>query len=237
MMITYPGMRSCDIYLPSEGTDMYRWAVIACDQFTSQPEYWHNVERTVGDAPSTLRLMRPEVYLGQGDNGEQIVSAMKSYLDDGILVRRVEDGFVAVERETQSGKRLGLICALDLECYDFADGDHMIRATEDTVADRLPARVRIRSMAPVEMPHVMVLIDDPEKTVIEPVLGTVSEGDLLYDTDLMEGGGHIRGWSVTGESQKKMISDALYALLESSGGFLYAVGDGNHSLASAKRFW
>ena len=234
--ITYPGMSSCDIYLPSEDTDIYRWAVIACDQFTSQPDYWNRVIETVGDAPSALKIMQPEVFLDRGDNSDEICRRMQRYLDEEILVKRVEDGFVAVERTTQSGKRLGLICALDLECYDFRDGDHMVRATEDTVTERLPARVKIRRKAPVEMPHVMVLIDDPYRTVIEPVFDC-RDNSLLYDTDLMEDGGHLRGWAVTSEAEKQRISDALYALLEKSDGFLYAAGDGNHSLATAKMYW
>ena len=234
--ITYPGITSCDIYLPSEDTDIYKWAVIACDQFTSQPEYWNRVIETVRDAPSALKIMQPEVFLDRGDSSDEICRRMQNYLDEGILIKRVEDGFVAVERATQSGKRLGLICALDLECYDFRDGEHRVRATEDTVTERLPARVRIRRKAPVEMPHVMVLIDDPEKSVIEPVF-ECGDNRLLYDTDLMEGGGHLRGWAVTAEAEKQRISVALYALLEKSDGFLYAAGDGNHSLATAKMYW
>ena len=235
-MIRYPGIKSCDIYLPSEDTDVYRWAVIACDQFTSQPEYWNRVTEIVGNAPSALKIMQPEVFLDRGDRSPEICSEMQRYLDEGILVKRVEDGFIAVERTTHSGKRLGMVCALDLECYDFRDMNHMVRATEDTVTDRLPARIAIREKAAVEMPHVMVLIDDPDRTVIEPLFEN-TDSVMLYDTELMEGGGHIRGWAVTSESEKQKVSDALFRLLERSDGFLYAAGDGNHSLAAAKMYW
>ncbi len=235
--MTYPGISSTDIYLPAVGTDLHKWAVVACDQFTSQPAYWHQVEAIVGDAPSTLHLMQPEVFLEQGDRTDAVNATMHRYLQDGTLTRAVRDGFIVVERTTASGCRRGLIAALDLECYDFTTGTLLTRATEGTVADRLPPRVKIRQNAPLEMPHVLVLIDDPDRTVIEPILQRKCTETPLYDLDLMQGGGHLRGFAVEDDASKAAIADALNALYRKSDGFLYAVGDGNHSLATAKICW
>lgn len=233
----FPGIQPTDIYLPAKGVDLAKWAVVACDQFTSQPDYWHAVEVTVGKAPSTLRLIQPEVFLEQGDNTEKVNATMQQYLEDGTLQRAVKDGFIVLERETPSGKRLGLMVALDLECYDFTTGTLLTRATEGTVADRLPPRVKIRQNAPLELPHVLVLIDDPERTVIEPLVEAKRSGAPLYDIELMQNGGHLRGWAVEDEASKETLSKAVQALYDKADGFLYAVGDGNHSLATAKICW
>lgn len=235
--MNFPGLTPTDIYLPKSGTDLHKWAVVACDQFTSQPAYWHAVENTVGDAPSTLRLMQPEAFLEQGDNTAAVNATMQQYLDNGTLVPAVRDGFVVVERTTASGKRLGLMAALDLECYDFTTGTLLTRATEGTVADRLPPRVKIRENAPLELPHVLVLIDDPDRTVIEPLLAKQQTKTPLYDVELMQGGGHLRGFAVDSQEDKASLSAALNALCAKADGFLYAVGDGNHSLATAKICW
>ncbi len=235
--MNFPGIAPADILLPKQGTDFQKWAVVACDQFTSQPDYWHEVERIVGNAPSTLRLMQPEVFLEQGDHTAEVNATMQQYLDDGTLQVAVRDGFVVVERETESGKRLGLMAALDLECYDFTTGTLLTRATEGTVADRLPPRVKIREHAPIEMPHVLVLLDDPDRTVIEPLYAKKSAEKPLYDIALMQGGGHLRGWAVESEQEKEKLAAALTALHAKADGFLYAVGDGNHSLATAKICW
>lgn len=235
--MSFPGISSTDIYLPAKGTDLQKWAVVACDQFTSQPDYWHQVEAVVGEAPSTLRLIQPEVFLEQGDNTAKVNATMQQYLDDGTLVRAVRDGFVVVERTTESGKRLGLMAALDLECYDFTTGTLLTRATEGTVANRLPPRVKIRQNAPLELPHVLVLIDDPDRTVIEPLFTAKCGDQPLYDVELMQDGGHLRGWAVEDESGKASLAAALNALNAKANGFLYAVGDGNHSLATAKICW
>ena len=229
---SYPGLRPCQLYLPVPGTDLSKWAVVACDQFTSQPDYWARVETLVGDAPSTLRLILPEVYLREGRETAPIAGAMARYLADGTLRPAVENGFILTERTTASGTRLGLMAAVDLECYDYRRGDWLIRATEETVAERLPARVRIRQAAPLELSHVLLLIDDPQRTVIEPLRSRCDEP--LYDLELMEGGGHLRGWAVTDDGR---LSEALCALEQKADGFLYAVGDGNHSLAAAKLWW
>ncbi len=233
----FPGITASDILLPKVGTDLHKWAVVACDQFTSQPDYWHAVERTVGDAPSTLRLMQPEVFLEQGDHTAEVNATMQQYLDDGTLQVAVHNGFVIVERTTEAGKRLGLMAALDLECYDFTTGTLLTRATEGTVQDRLPPRVKIRQNAPIEMPHVLVLIDDPDRTVIEPLYEQKVNTTPLYDVELMQNGGHLRGFAVESEADKQALSKALFALCEKADGFLYAVGDGNHSLATAKICW
>ncbi len=233
----FPGIAPTDIYLPAPQVDGAKWAVVACDQFTSQPAYWHEVERIVGDTPSTLRLIQPEAFLEQGDNTDIVNATMRRYLDDGTLIRAVHDGFIAVERETPSGKRLGLMAALDLECYDFTTGTLLTRATEGTVADRLPPRVKIRQNAPLELPHVLVLIDDPNRTVIEPLIRKKQAETPLYDIELMQDGGHLRGWAVEDELSKAALANAMDALYQQADGFLYAVGDGNHSLATAKLCW
>ena len=205
-----------DILLPRVD-DMTKWSCIACDQFTAEPEYWREAERIVGSEPSTLRLMLPEAWLGVRDSAAEtrkIYAAMKDYVNRGIF-RTVEDSFIYVERTLPSGAvRRGLVGKLDLECYDWAPGSATpVRATEGTVESRLPARVEVRRGATLEMPHIMVFIDDPENAVIPSAAG----GEALYDFELMLGGGHIRG--------------------SPEGSVRFAMGDGNHSLAAAKRCW
>ena len=236
-MTAFPGIAPGSILLPKKGISPEKWAVIACDQFTSQPEYWLDVERIVGDSPSTLRLIQPEVFLKDGDRPEEVNAAMRRYLRENVLEERVKNGFVLTERTTPTGTRIGLVAALDLECYDFTTGKLLTRATEDTVADRLPPRVRIRRGAALELPHVLVLIDDPENTVVEAAYENKRSEDLLYDFDLMKNGGHLRGWKIEDEKGLSSLSLALNALNERANGFLYAVGDGNHSLATAKICW
>ena len=236
------------ILLPKKGTDLSKWAVIACDQFTSEPKYWEDVENTVGDAPSTLRMFLPEVYL-EKETPEQIDGRLSSitesinkYISEGIL-NELDPGFILLDRKTKvNASRLGLMLALDLEQYDFTPGNKSrIRATEGTVLSRIPPRVRIRERAPIEMPHIMVLINDPERTVIEPAFSALSmdESNLVYDTPLMMEGGHIKGYfTEAGSEVADGIISALKALLAASeDGFLFAVGDGNHSLATAKKHW
>lgn len=213
--------------------DMTKWSCIACDQFTAEPEYWREAERIVGSEPSTLRLMLPEAWLGVRDSAAEtrkIYAAMKDYVNRGIF-RTVEDSFVYVERTLPSGAvRRGLVGKLDLECYDWAPGSATpVRATEGTVESRLPARVEVRRGATLEMPHIMVFIDDPENAVIPSAAG----GEALYDFELMLGGGHIRGSRVTGEAAERLTA----ALEAPEGSVRFAMGDGNHSLAAAKRCW
>ena len=231
-------LRTAEILLPRRGVDLTKWAVVACDQFTAQPEYWRQAEALVGQACSTLRLTLPEAWLDEREARiPAIHAAMREYLADGTLVPAVRDGFVLVERRTPAGVRPGLVAALDLEAYDFRPGSRsLIRATEGTVLERVPPRVRVRAGAPVELPHVMMLIDDPRRTVIEPLLARRDSLRPLYDFELMLGGGHLRGWAVEGADAAAVFA-AVDALNTRSEGLLYAVGDGNHSLAAAKQCW
>ncbi len=221
-----------DILLPASA-DMTKWSCIACDQFTSEPEYWQEAERIVGTAPSTLRLMLPEAWLGIRDSAAEtrkIYEVMADYVNQDVF-RMVPESYIYVERTLPSGAvRRGLVGKLDLEGYDWAEGTATpVRATEGTVESRLPARVEVRRGAVLEMPHIMVFINDAENTIIPSAAG----GEELYDFELMLGGGHIRGSRVTGEAVR-----ALTARLDAMEGEIkYAMGDGNHSLAAAKLCW
>lgn len=229
------------LVVPSPGVDLYRWAVIACDQHTSEPDYWEEVDRIVGDAPSTLRLVYPEVYLGGEDAGERIASIrheMNRYLDEDV-VRELHSGFMLTVRSTPhvSGRH-GLLLAIDLDQYDFRPGAKtLVRATEMTILERLPPRVRIRRDAPMELPHVLVLIDDPE----DLVFGAIDRNSLdqVYSTELMLGGGRVTGYHLPSDSLDP-VTEALEELVgrsKSSHPLLFAVGDGNHSLAAAREVW
>ena len=231
-------VRGADILLPADGVSAEKWAVVAVDQYTSEPEYWRAVEETVGSAPSTLRLTLPEVYLAESDaRTPQMQNSMRAYLECGALEKKVENGYILVERVTESGARLGLMACLDLEEYDYATGSRsMIRATEGTVIERVPPRVKIRRGAPLELPHVLMLLDDPAMSALEPLYEKRASLAPLYDTPLMQGGGHLRGWKVDGEAARS-LEDALDALWERCGGLFLAVGDGNHSLAAARAYW
>ena len=224
-----------EILLPAHGLNYEKWAVVACDQFTAEPDYWHGVESFVGDAPSSLRIVLPEIYLeDRKQRIREIHGAMRVYLGNAVRVA-VADGFVLTRRQTSSGPREGLLACVDLEQYDFAPGSKsLIRATEGTVPERVPPRAEIRAGAPLECPHVMMLIDDPEHTVIEPAFD--DPGQELYNFDLMMGGGHVQGWALE-NGRALRVFEALARLHEKSDGLLYAVGDGNHSLAAAKQCW
>ena len=239
------GLYPADILLPRKA-DMTKWAVVACDQFTSQPEYWEAVEQEVGDAPSTLRLILPEAKLHDSDVADHIAdinATMQRYLDEGVFTE-YPGALFYMERTQADGKVCqGLIGMVDLEDYDFLPGSrHPIRATEGTVLERIPPRVRVREHASVELPHIILLIDDPEKTVIEPLDRDAMRP--LYDFELQQGGGHLKGWQLTKEQQlsaaKALAALADPARMERKYGvtddvLLYAVGDGNHSLATAKQ--
>ncbi|MDY0270288.1 DUF1015 domain-containing protein [Trichloromonas sp.] len=238
------------LLLPRADVDPTRWAVIACDQYTSQPEYWHEVERLTEGKPSTLHLIFPEVYLDEADGDARIAAingTMERYLAEGILEAQ-PPGFMLVERRTETGAvRTGLMVALDLEAYDYRPGStSLIRATEGTILDRLPPRIRVREKAPIELPHIMVLIDDPEMTVIEPLADR--DLPLAYDFSLMLGGGHLRGRRVSDPDAIAQVARALECLadprrlaeryqVENRSVLLYAMGDGNHSFATAKAIW
>ena len=233
------GFMPCDIYLPARRTDLARWAVIACDQYTSQRDYWDRVEAAVGDAPSTLRLIQPEIDLDKAPERLPFIRrAMEKYVSDGTLEKAVENGYVLTLRRTFSGLRPGLVGLVDLEAYDFSPGTPKpIRASEKTIFERLPPRMRIREGALLECPHVMLLADDPEGLLVEAVLDKVKKDDPLYDFDLMLDGGHLTGWAVEDERILAGIDRALETLTRRGEGFMLAVGDGNHSLASAKACW
>lgn len=227
--------RPIDILLPNDTVNYQKWSVIACDQHTSEGDYWHAVEDNVQNAPSTLSMILPEYYLGKNDSEriEAINQTMQCYLDSGIF-KTLPNAYIYIERKLSSGMiRRGIVGALDLEAYDFKkNAKTPVRASEATVTERIPPRVRIRENAPLEAPHIMLLVDDFEKTVIEPLSKQKEAFTLLYDFDLMLGGGHITGYLVD-DAAKAQIDQALDAL-EEKNPFLFAVGDGNHSLATAK---
>jgi hypothetical protein len=244
------GIQIPQVYLPKAGTDLNKWAVIACDQFTSEPEYWHDVERLVGEAPSTLNLTFPEVHLekpGEEERIQSIQTTMSKYMDEGILQPR--DGLIYVERTVGGKTRKGVMLCLDLECYDYNKGSSsLIRATEGTIVDRLPPRIKVRQGATMELPHILVLIDDPHHTVIEPLSAAKSKLEKLYDFDLMLDSGHLAGYAVNEEFENNVVAAlrdlakpevfaAKYGIGQDEPVLLFAMGDGNHSLATAKAIW
>lgn len=238
-------------YLPVKEIDPSKWAVIACDQFTSEPEYWEDVARIVGSSPSTLHLVLPEVYLGTAEERQRVQTTntrMRQYLSDGLLAP--QDRIVYVERSVDGKTRRGLMLALDLEKYDFSVGSQsLIRATEGTILDRLPPRIRIRQDAPLELPHILVLIDDPKDRVIGSVAERKDQLPVIYDFDLMKNSGHLCGRLVDDAALENSVIEHLemlarpdvfypkYKVTHEKGVLLFAVGDGNHSLATAKSIW
>lgn len=237
-----------DLIIPAPGVDLYHWAVIACDQYTAQPAYWQETARIVNDHPSTFHLILPEYHLEHPDGIpleeriQKINETMRRYLDQGILMP-LEPGCILVDRKTPDHeRRLGLLLTIDLECYDYTPGNQqLIRATEETIVSRIPPRLSIRRDAPLELPHVQLLIDDPKNQVLSPLFQSVidSSAPTLYDTPLMQNGGSVRGWFFPKSSD--LLIHALNALLQlesvSRYGLLMATGDGNHSLAAAKAHW
>ena len=241
-----------NILLPQD-CGLTKWAVVACDQYTSQPEYWERVDQFVGDAPSTLRLILPESKLESEHVEEEIQKinqTMEQYLEEGRL-RELEDAMIFLERKLSNGKtRLGLIGKLDLEQYSYEKGSGTpIRATEGTVLSRIPPRMKVRKNAPIELPHIMVLIDDPKKEIIEPFLQKESKKQMqmIYSTTLMEQGGRVSGYLLSKEQADKvqkqlagLADPARFAQFYHAVGkpvLTYAMGDGNHSLATAKACW
>ena len=223
-----------DILLP-EGIDMHKWSVVACDQYTAQPEYWKQVEELVGDAPSTLNIVYPEAYLSEGDKRiESINRTMKEYLDDSLFAM-LKNSLIYVERSQNNGTiRKGIVGAVDLERYDFNKGSKSeIRATEGTVLERIPPRVKIRENAPLELPHAILLINDEQ----DKVLSGIDKDRLVYDFDLCQGGGHISGWVLKGENADMVLERIDEYAKGAADNLVFAVGDGNHSLATAKTCW
>jgi hypothetical protein len=252
-MRNYPsiGVQIPQVLLPSSGIDLQKWAVIAVDQYTSQPEYWENVEKFVGDAYSTFHIVLPEVYL-DGEDVEfrirSIQQRMKDYLAQNVF--NSYENFIYVERSIEGKRRKGLVVALDLENYDYRPGsDTLIRASEATIVERIPPRLKIRNGAVLESPHVLILIDDPGRTVIEPIANQKVHLNKLYDFDLMMDSGHLTGYALQSSELESRVVNALgnlaqqssfsskYDLPDETKMLLYAVGDGNHSMATAKAWW
>lgn len=233
--------KPADILLP-HGAELEKWSVVACDQYTSQPEYWQKAEELAGSAPSALKIIFPEVYLGKGGDAERIDTinkTMAGYLEDGIF-DEFKDALIYCERTQSNGKvRKGLIGCIDLEEYDFSKGSKSrVRATEGTILSRIPPRREIRKNAPLETPHIIMLADDPEKCVIEPLAQKKQSLKKLYDFELMLGGGHITGYLVSGDARDELVrAISSFENSEKRNGLVYAVGDGNHSLATAKTCW
>lgn len=238
---------TANILLPNKNIDIQKWSVIACDQFTYELDYWKDVERISNGEKSTINLILPEVYLNDDNCNQKIKNInnnMKEYLQDNVFVE-YKNSFVYIERIQSDGKkRCGLVGKIDLEKYDYNKGStSQVRATEATVIERIPPRLKVRKDAPIELTHIMILIDDTSKTVIEPIADKKSSLKKLYDTDLMKSSGHITGYLIDSLELQNQVDDALYNLLEQNSKkynlpkdevLLYAMGDGNHSLATAK---
>ena len=226
--------KKADILIPKD-IDNKKWSVVACDQYTSQPEYWNEVKTIAGDEPSALNIVFPEAFLEEGDfRIAKINATMEKYLEDGIF-EELLDSMIYVERTMANGNvRRGIIGAVDLEAYDFSVGSaSKIRATEGTVLERIPPRVKIRENASLELPHIMLLIDDKDRTVIEQV----EKGEMIYDFDLMQNGGHLTGYLLSDFEAERVLASLDILDENAEGNLLFAVGDGNHSLATAKTCW
>ena len=232
-----------DILLP-DVAEPEKFAVVSCDQFTSQRDYWEKLAAFVGDAPSALDLIFPEVYLEDGDADDRIArinAAMQDYLDRGVF-RTLKNSFVLVKRQTAYGNtRLGIVAPVDLEEYSYVHPtEASIRATEGVVANRIPPRLKIRENAPVELPHVMLLLDDRNKRVIEPFYRKRASLEKLYDFDLNMNGGHLTGWRLDAKEVLAVFDEYARDIRGMYGvdtDFVFAVGDGNHSLATAQAHW
>ncbi|NLW10111.1 MAG: DUF1015 domain-containing protein [Firmicutes bacterium] len=238
------GLYLPEILLPRADVDLRKWAVIACDQYTSEPEYWQRVEEFVGDSPSTLHMILPECYLEEGESDRRINrihSVMRQYLEEKILSPQ-PPGLILVDRKTPYASRNGLLVAVDLEQYSYEKTtDSLIRATEETILNRLPLRVKLREGALLDLPHLLLLINDPDERVIEPVAQARERLPKLYDFDLMMDSGHLAGYRVDDRELLAGIAGGLKKLIaaeEKNGDrLLLIVGDGNHSLAAAKAVW
>ena len=240
------------LLFPAPGTDLTRFAVIACDQFTAEPSYWAQADRFVGDAPSCLRLTLPEVWLSADDRPRiaAIHRTMQDYLRGDVL-RPLPAGLMLIERDTCRGApRRGVLLAFDLDAYDETPGSTApIRPTEATVTERVPARLAIRSEAPFELPHILLFADDPAHTLLEPLFAACADDAPLYDFELMQGGGHITGRLVPPDARVQAFLDRLaahadpaacrarYGQTADDAPLVFATGDGNHSMSAAKAHW
>ncbi len=239
------GVAVPEILLP-ENIDLEKWAVIACDQYTQDRDYWKKAADIADGKPSTLNVIFPEVYLSDSDREERIQNikkTMNAYLQNKVFAE-AEKEFIYIERKTAYGRtRKGLVLAVDLDSYEWKPfSKAMIRATEATVPERIPPRMKIRTGAPLELPHIMLLADDPQDELVGKTGELVKGGKALYDGDLQQKSGHITGWAVRDEKAFAHVADALKAIAEKGrdkdgNTFLFAVGDGNHSLATAKAVW
>ena len=248
----YTPVRLPKLLMPNDSVDLSKWSVIACDQYTSQPDYWQKADEIVGNAPSTLRLTLPEIFLEEPDIAERtrtIQQTMLQYQQDGTLTEYAP-GIMLVERTTQSGTRHGILLAFDLEAYNYTENSQSyIRPTEKTVVERIPPRLSIRQGASLELPHIMLLIDDPACHIIEPLFALKPQLKQVYDINLMMDGGHSSGWFLPEGSETAALIERLqtlsdpenfhqkYALTKEYPVLPYAVGDGNHSMATAKANW
>ena len=239
--------KRANILLP-KNIDMTKWSVVACDQYTSEMDYWNRVEEIVGDSPSTLRITLPEIFLENSDVNERINkinNTMREYMDSDLFYE-LSDSMIYLERTQADGRvREGLMGMVDLEDYSYEKGSQtLIRATEKTVIERIPPRLKVRENALLELPHIMILIDDEKKNIIESLKNEVTDSDIVYDFDLMENGGHIKGYKLSNDSMSK-VEEGLESLadkdyfekkynVKDKDVLLFAMGDGNHSLATAK---
>ncbi len=242
--------KSADILLP-KNVDFSKWSVVACDQYSSEPEYWEKAEKIAKGSPSTLNIIYPEAYLNEPDGDKRIENinrTMEQYLNDGIF-KEYSDSLIYVERTQKNGKvRRGIVGVIDLEAYDYSVGSQsLVRATEGTIISRIPPRQRIRKNAPLELPHILMLADDREKEIIEPLSEIKDSFEVVYDFELMQGGGHLKGWLLDDDAKKDVLSKvekleseeefhAKYGI-DGKSVLAIAVGDGNHSLATAKACW
>ncbi len=242
------GLRIPEVLLPNSSVNLGSWSVVACDQYTSDQPYWDAVEATVGGAPSTLRLVLPEIYLGRPDVSKRVAAIharMSDYLGQGVLTSKGECAVYVRRTTARSGLREGLVIAVDLERYDYSRGSKsLIRATEGTIVDRIPPRLAVRRQAPLELPHIMVLVEDPEGQLIEGLGARRSELEKLYDVELMQDGGRLEGYRVDRPADIDTLLACLVALYErakqsqnTEDPLFWAMGDGNHSLATAKANW
>ncbi len=245
-MLERRSIRVPEVLIPRDRANLSRWAVIACDQYTQDRAYWKRAAEVVGTAPSALNVILPEVYLEDGDRAARLAAiraTMRDYLAAGVFSDPTK-GFVYIERTTAYGRlRKGLVVAVDLDGYDWKpDAKAPIRATEATIVDRIPPRMEIRRGAPIESPHIMLLANDPGKKLVEGIGARVTSGTPLYETDLMLNAGSITGWAVDSAEDLDYAAQAIESLAQAGTGddgstFLFAVGDGNHSLATAKAVW
>ncbi len=244
------GIELPEILLPAADIDLKNWPVVACDQFTTEPEYWEDVERIIKESPSTLNLILPECYLEEehvDDRISRIHKTMQAYIDTGVFCKAPGGAQIVIRRLPGKASRTGLMLALDLERYDYGrQSTSAIRPTEGTIVERIPPRKRIRNGAAVEVPHIMVLLDDPGRTVIEPLAAAAENTQKVYSVPLMKNGGSLEAFRIDDPDRLAPMATAFANLADPNGfrnrynsdnPFFIAIGDGNHSLASAKAYW